>query len=102
MLRFVSLEKHELLLALALGLAAGPVLLMAGPHRFFSWYAAMLLVAGQPALPPELRPGQPLGMVLKAALKKALVWTAALTAAAQVSLGVVIAWAVLATHRGMP
>ena len=35
-------ERRELALAFALGLAAGPVYLLAGPGRFLSWYAAFL------------------------------------------------------------
>lgn len=35
-------EKRELALAFALGLAAGPTYLLAGPGKFLTWYAAVL------------------------------------------------------------
>lgn len=35
-------EKREIILAFVLGLAAGPVYLLAGPGRFLAWYAAFL------------------------------------------------------------
>ncbi|SMB96321.1 hypothetical protein SAMN00808754_1451 [Thermanaeromonas toyohensis ToBE] len=35
-------EKRELVLAVVLGLAAGPAYLLAGPGKFFAWYAAVL------------------------------------------------------------
>ncbi|MGB9848907.1 MAG: hypothetical protein ACPLSY_03665 [Moorellaceae bacterium] len=35
-------EKRELALAFVLGLAAGPMYLLAGPGRFLAWYAAFL------------------------------------------------------------
>ena len=41
----MSPDKRELLLALALGLAAGPTFCVVGPERFLSWYG-ILLVAG--------------------------------------------------------
>ncbi|BAF60676.1 hypothetical membrane protein [Pelotomaculum thermopropionicum SI] len=38
----MSPEKRELCLAAALGLAAGPTYLAAGPANFLTWYAVLL------------------------------------------------------------
>ncbi|MCL6558839.1 MAG: hypothetical protein K6U74_08545 [Firmicutes bacterium] len=38
----MSPEKRELLLASALGLAAGPTYLAAGPAQFLTWYAVVI------------------------------------------------------------
>ncbi|NHM28143.1 hypothetical protein G7K71_14370 [Desulfofundulus sp. TPOSR] len=35
-------EKREIILALVLGLLAGPCYLLAGPDKFLSWYAVVL------------------------------------------------------------
>jgi len=81
---FTDLAKRESLLAVALGLAAGPVFLAAGPDRFLVWYG--ILAAAPLFIPPPCSARQSLG----AALRACLTWTITAASASLVSLGATI------------